>query len=218
MVKLDSQTKKLIDSYRKIKPAIKKRLEEFRRIHRSGDEDIFSELSYCILTANANAVLCDRAIKDLEKTGLLLKGTAAQIRSKIKGRARFHNKKADYIVGARSLFRRGKRLDIKGSLDLNDIIATRDWLVENIKGYGYKEASHFLRNIGLGGGIAILDRHILKNLKKHGVIKNIPDSLGSRKMYLAIEDRMRLFSRRIGIPMEELDLLFWSIQTGFVFK
>ena len=27
----------------------------------------------------------------------------------------------------------------------------------------YKEASHFLRNIGFGENIAILDRHILKN-------------------------------------------------------
>jgi N-glycosylase/DNA lyase len=98
------------------------------------------------------------------------------------------------------------------------MIAVRDWLVENIKGYGYKEASHFLRNIGLGRDIAILDRHILKNLKRYGVISKIPDSVGSRKVYLDIEERMRRFSKRSGIPMDALDLVFWSMQTGFIFK
>jgi len=38
-----------------------------------------------------------------------------------------------------------------------------EWLVKNLTGLGYKEAGHFLRNIG-SGKIAILDRHILRNL------------------------------------------------------
>ncbi len=94
----------------------------------------------------------------------------------------------------------------------------REWFVENIKGFGYKEASHFLRNIGLGKDIAILDRHILKNLKKYGVIDKIPSSLGSRRVYLEIEEKMKGFSKKTGIPLEDMDLLFWSLQTGFVFK
>jgi len=58
----------------------------------------------------------------------------------------------------------------------------------------------------------------LKNLKRYGVINRIPPSMGARKVYVAIEDKMRSFSRDIGIPMDELDLLFWSMQTGFIFK
>ena len=38
-----------------------------------------------------------------------------------------------------------------------------------IKGLGYKEASHFLRNIGFPG-YAILDKHILNSLREMGVI------------------------------------------------
>ena len=94
----------------------------------------------------------------------------------------------------------------------------REWLVENIKGYGYKEASHFLRNVGLGSDIAILDRHILKNLKRYGVIDKIPPSLGNRKIYMDIEEKMKHFSKKIKVPLEELDLLFWAQETGFVFK
>ncbi|MFA4982428.1 MAG: N-glycosylase/DNA lyase [Candidatus Omnitrophota bacterium] len=208
----------LAAQHRKIKTDIKKRLKGFSRLHKGADEDIFQELCFCILTANANALHCDRAIKDVRNAGLLLKGRACQLKPKLKGRVRFHNKKADFIVLARNLFKRGKGVNIKGRLDFSDPIAVREWLVDNIKGYGYKEASHFLRNIGLGKDIAILDRHILKNLKRYGVIGRVPASVGSRSVYLAIEDKMRDFSRRTGIPLAEMDLLFWSLQTGFIFK
>jgi N-glycosylase/DNA lyase len=215
----DISLKELVAHYRKIKPAIKARIAEFRSVIESGsDHDIFTESCFCILTANASALRCYDAIKELSGGGLLVNGAAHEIRPKLKGRARFHNKKAEYIVGARKLFKTGKCLNIMDRLDRGDIIATRDWFVANIKGYGYKEASHFLRNIGLGADIAILDRHILKNLKRYGVIDAIPPSIGPRKVYVAIEDKMRAFSKRIGIPLDELDLLLWSMQTGFIFK
>lgn len=215
---MKSSYKPLLSSYKKIKPQIKKRLKEFRALYKGQDEAIFAELCFCILTANANALMCNKAIGELKETGLLLSGKTHQIKPRLRGRVRFHNKKSEFVIGARNLFTKGDCLDVKRHLNHKDIIATRDWLVENIKGYGYKEASHFLRNIGLGKDIAILDRHILKNLKKYGVISKVPDSVGSRNIYVAIEDKMRAFSKRIGIPMDELDLLFWSLQTGFIFK
>jgi len=92
----------------------------------------------------------------------------------------------------------------------------REFLVRNVKGLGYKEASHFLRNTG-HRDLAILDRHILKNLAKLKVIKEVPNSLGASK-YLEIEDRFSKFSSKVGIAMDELDLLFWSMETGKVFK
>jgi N-glycosylase/DNA lyase len=217
--KEDISLKELIAYYNKIKPSIKRRISEFRSIIRSGsDKDIFAELCFCILTANANAVKCHEAIKELSGCDLLTEAPACRIRPKLKGRARFHNKKADYIVGARKIFKDGKRLNIKARLDNDSIVDIRDALVNDIKGYGYKEASHFLRNIGLGSDIAILDRHVLKNLKRYGVIDAIPLSMGARKTYIDIEEKMRSFSKDIGIPMDELDLLFWSMQTGFIFK
>ena len=80
-----------------------------------------------------------------------------------------------------------------------------------------KEASHFLRNIGFGKEIAILDRHILKNLKRVGVIDEIPKTI-SRKKYLEMETKMSNFCNKIGISMAELDLLFWSEETGEILK
>ena len=210
--------RQLISEYKKRKPEIKKRLGEFSSLHKGRDEDIFQELCFCLLTANANALYCDKAIKELRQTNLLFDGKAHQIRPKLRGRVRFHNKKADFIIGARKLFKSGKGICVKKKLNFKDVFKSREWLVENIKGLGYKEASHFLRNIGLGKDIAILDRHILKNLKKYGVINKIPSSMGSRRVYLEIEDKMKTFSKKTGIPLEDMDLLFWSLQTGFVFK
>jgi len=113
--------------------------------------------------------------------------------------------------------REGEKLKIKEKIDPADTLNTREWLVRNVKGIGYKEASHFLRNIGLGKDLAILDVHILRNLKRYGVIKDPPKTL-TRKNYLDVEEKMKEFSRDIGIPMDELDLLFWSRETGVIFK
>jgi len=222
MTRSSPDTKELIKEYRKIKPAIKKRLSEFRSFthdaRRTTQDDLFGELCFCLMTANANALKCDEALKALKDGDHHIKSCSRSIRSRIKGRVRFHNKKADFIVGARRLFQSGRGLDVMSRIDRKDIISTRDWLVDNIKGMGYKEASHFLRNIGLGNNIAILDRHILKNLKRYGAIERIPTSVGSRKVYMDIEDKMRRFSKDVSIPLDELDLLFWSLQTGFIFK
>lgn len=89
--------------------------------------------------------------------------------------------------------------------------------MKNVKGMGYKEASHFLRNIGFADDLAILDRHILKNLKIFGIIEEIPKSL-SKKKYLEIEEKMRNLANEVNIPLSHLDLLFWSKETGEIFK
>lgn len=202
--------KGLISEYKKKKKLIKDRLKSFRNIHKLNHKEIFPELCFCLLTPQSNARYCDIAIRELKQNGLLLKGVSGLLRPVLKGKARFHNKKAAYIVNARKCFD-------ENMLRAKDILAVRERLVKNIKGLGYKEASHFLRNIGLGKDIAILDRHILKNLKLYGVIKTIPISL-TPNIYLNIEGKARLFSEKIKIPLEELDLLFWSKETGEIFK
>lgn len=128
---------------------------------------------------------------------------------------RFGNNKSRYIIGARNRFGRGLRKTILSFG--GDVFGLRDFLVDNVRGYGYKEASHFLRNIGYGSDIDILDRHILKNMRKYGAVKDVPASL-SRSKYLEIEEKLRRFADRIKIPLYEMDLLFWSEETGEIFK
>ncbi len=205
-----TDNRKLLEEYKHKKDDIKKRLHEFEEVGKGSAKDIFTELCFCILTPQSNARQCDKAIQELVKKRLLFKAPAGAIRPVLKGRSRFHNKKADYLVNARRSFDRSV-------LSAGNILDVRKKIVENIKGVGYKEASHFLRNIGLGKDIAILDRHILKNLKRYGVIDTVPSSI-SVKSYLNIEESARSFAKKIGLALEELDLLFWSRETGEIFK
>ena len=206
--------KELLEEYKRKKHAIKKRLKEFRAVLKANDRTLFGELCFCILTPQSKAINCDRAIRELSGEDLLRSGSAVSIRKTLRKLVRFHNNKAAYIVGARRPF---SCLDIKNMVKTHSTFDVREWIVKNIKGLGYKEASHFLRNIGLGKDLAILDRHILKNLKRYGAIEHVPPSI-SRKTYLAVEGKMREFCNAIEIPLEELDLLFWSQETGVIFK
>lgn len=216
MPKNTNAIKTLHREYSRKKSLIRQRLQEFREIRKDPD-GVFRELCFCLLTPQSKAVNCDRAIRELAGCGMLRAGCARAIARTLRKHVRFHNNKASYLVAARQTANAGPGSDLKRLLASSDHVQAREWLVKNIKGLGYKEASHFLRNIGLGRDIAILDRHILKNLKRYGVIGRIPKSL-TRKQYLAVEQKMLGFCKKIGMSADELDLLFWSQETGVVFK
>lgn len=202
--------------YKSIKPEIIKRLKLFSdSFKKMNNDDLFAELSFCTLTPQSKAKSCWKCIESLRGSELLYKGCVEELRSNMKG-VRFHNNKSSYIVHNRDLI---NQMDFKKFIleSSDDIISLRQWLVANIKGYSFKEAGHFLRNIGFGSEIAILDRHILRNLVVFGVIDDIPKTIGV-KTYLEIEKKMILFSREIKIQMDHLDILFWYKQTGEIFK
>jgi len=192
-------------------------LQEFKQILERDDHDVFAELCFCLLTPQSSAKTCWAAVTRLKEKSLLLKGAPGELEPSLND-VRFNESKAKYIVQAREQFSKNGDLRVKPHLrSFVNNYELREWLVENVNGLGYKEASHFLRNVGLGEEFAILDRHILRNLKDFGVLPEIPTSL-TKKRYLEIEEKVRRFSREIGIPMGELDLLLWSKETGWIFK
>jgi N-glycosylase/DNA lyase len=203
--------------YLKLKYDIDTRLDEFKTKGRSSSRDIFAEMCFCILTPQSRAVSADKAIRKLVESGKLFTGNPAEIRKYLIG-VRFQNNKADYIAETRRRFTSSSgRLTVRGLIKEPDVVKLRNKLVREVKGYGLKEASHFLRNIGYGSEIAILDRHILKELVAFKVIQSIPPSL-TQSRYHDIERRMRAFSRRCQIPLDALDLVFWYSETGYIFK
>jgi len=208
----------LRQNYIDCRDRIKGRLHEFKTIAIERDEErALCELIFCLLTPQSKAKLCWRAVESICKKYNTLQCSRSEILGELYG-VRFRYKKSIYVYEAiRRFIDNGEFRIIERLADFNSAESARDWLVTNIKGLGYKEASHFLRNIGMGDDIAILDRHILRNLMRYGVIDSIPTYL-SKKRYIDIEDKMRLFSKNIGIPMSHLDLLFWYIETGELFK
>jgi len=206
----------LLKLYKEIKPEIEKRLEHFSSgFKKMSADELFSELCFCTLTPQSKAKSCWKAIESLRSSGMLYNADKEVLSQNING-VRFHNNKSGYIEANRNLF---YSMDFKKYILQNtkDITKLRKWLVSNIKGYSFKEASHFLRNIGFGSEIAILDRHILKNMVKYGIISEIPKSI-NEKTYLELENELLEFSRKTEIPPDHLDILFWYKQTGEIFK
>ena len=200
--------------YEQKKDVITTRLQHFKQIYTQSNKHIFSELAFCLCTPQSSARTCDKAINGLVNSNLLYTGTTKDIAKNLPG-VRFHNNKSKYITLARKQFTKNNKINIKHQLDQEK--NKRNFLVKNIKGIGMKEASHFLRNIGLGDNLAILDRHILKNLLKYNAINHIPKTISIKK-YIEIENKLIEFSKKLNIPPSHLDLLFWSKETGEIFK
>jgi N-glycosylase/DNA lyase len=204
--------------YKSKRQEIALRLHEFQKIWKKGTtKEIFAELVFCILTPQANGKACWSAVENMITKGVLFTGDRGQIVKELSS-ARFIHKKSAYIVEAREKYLIDNRICLKSVISkIGDAYKAREWLVQNVKGIGYKEASHFLRNIGFEQNLAILDRHIVKNLQFVGVIKEIPGSL-SKGRYFEIEKRMMEFSKAIQIPMSYLDMIMWHKETGEIFK
>ncbi|MCS7234306.1 MAG: N-glycosylase/DNA lyase [Synergistetes bacterium] len=202
----------------KLFPEIEDKLNSFRKVwFEENDERLWEELVFCLLTPQSRAETCWKAVESLKSKELILNGNEKEILSELKG-IRFKTKKAYYIIEARKSF------NYSGKLKIKEILAScetpfkmREWLTKNVKGIGYKEASHFLRNIGLGDNLAILDRHILSFMLDMKLIERITLSL-SKKKYLEIEEVLRNFSQKIDIPLVHLDFVLWYLKTGRIFK
>ena len=194
----------LLQHYKNRKKEIKQRLKDFKN-----QKDHFYELCFCLLTPQSNAFKCNECIQILKNKDFL--GRSFDIKPILRKYTRFYKIKSKYLIEIRN----NKNNILKELNSIKNPNEKRDFLVENVKGLGLKEASHFLRNIG-NRNLAILDRHILKNLEKLNIIKEIPKNLN--KHYFEIEKKFMQFSKDINIDMDELDLLFWSMQTGKVFK
>lgn len=205
--------------YLEIKDDIKKRLNEYKEIWDKGtNEDIHAELSFCILTPQSKARNAWKAITNMREDGVLFTGNAETLTEYL-NIVRFKNNKAKYLVELRNQMtdKNGKIITKDFFEKMATVQEKRNWIVENIKGMSWKEAGHFLRNIGFGQEIAILDRHILKNLVRLQVIDEVPKTL-NKKTYLEIEDKMKEFCKKVAIPMDSMDLLLWYLEAGEIFK
>jgi N-glycosylase/DNA lyase len=189
---------------------IKNRIKEFKELNKKSNSEWFKELCFCILTANFTA---EGGIKIQQEIGggfLILSQKNLENKLKKLGH-RFYRKRAEYIVLAR------KYKNIKTILSkFRNEFEMREFLVKNIKGLGYKEASHFLRNVGYDN-VAIIDRHILKILYEYSLIKDIPKYL-SKKKYLEIEKILRELGQKVNLKLSELDLILWYLKIGKVLK
>ena len=184
------------------------KIKEFQSFSKKSNDVLFKEMCFCILAANFTA---ERAFKIQKAVGnRFLTMTEKQLAKELKKLGhRFPNSRAKHIVMARA-----HKDNLKEILQM-EREQLRNWLVENVMGLGYKEASHFLRNIGKTD-YAIIDFHIIDVLAKHNLIE-MPKTV-TKKKYLKIERILQKIAQKTELKLGELDLYLWHLETGKVLK
>lgn len=183
--------------------------EEFIRVGQSGPEDLFSELCFCLLAANTSAEMGLRVQKVVGRRRFLSlpEEDLSALLKRVK--YRFYNVRSKFIVNARWI-----APELPELLVSSDRNAVREYLVSNVDGIGYKEASHFLRNVGIFD-FAILDKHVQRMLLPVSDVR--VGSLTPRK-YLELESMFRKISETFELEPGILDLYMWKIATGRIIK
>ena len=197
---------------------ILKRLAEFKAVWQTGtDERLWEEMVFCFFTGGCSARMGLRSVEAVRP--ILLNGNQDELAATLRGKHRYPNARASYIVASREFLQEHCNLRLRKKLQsFDNDLERRDWLVKEkrIKGLGYKEASHYLRNIGLKG-YAILDKHILRSLAELEIIDD-PKPPNTRLKYLTIEEKLKNLAKTAEIDFDELDFVLWSLKTGEILK
>ena len=195
-----------------IKKIVDSRVAEFEDLGRKNSNELFKELCFCFMTANFSAhggIKIQNAIEDG-----FLHLSEKELALKLKELShRFPNARANYVVLARP-----HKDNIKETLEsFNSEQEARDWIVQNIKGIGMKESSHFLRNIGYKD-LAIIDFHIVDLLAREGLIEKPKNKSLTPKRYIEIENVLREIAQKTNLDLGSLDLYLWYEETGKILK
>lgn len=199
-----------IDKYEKLRPKIQQRLNDFSNV---SEDKYFYELCFCICTPQSKAASAMIVQNELESLDFYNNevDTTPILRRK-ENYIRFHNQKSNRLQLIKQQWGEIKAV-LKSNISDRE---KREWLNNNVNGIGRKESAHYLRNIGYKN-IAILDRHILKHLVTCGVFDEVPN-IATKKRYDLVAGEFFNFSKEVGIPMDELDLLFWAEEAGEIIK
>ncbi len=210
MQKLIQEIKTLMQT--KQKQTVKQRKKEFLAFKNHSNEEWFSELCFCLLTANTSAEMGIRVQKQISAKQFLSLPEKKLARELRKAGSRFYNRRANFICSAR------KFSGIKEILKSLPEKEKRIFLVKNIKGFGLKEASHFLRNTG-NLNYAIIDKHVFNVAKENKLIKEEKESIKlNEKTYFELEKKLKKIAEKLNLTLGELDLFLWFTKTGKILK
>lgn len=196
-----------------VRNLVEQRVKEFQALKGQNSMRWFEELVFCILTANSSAERGLRCVKALKERGHVFQGSVDAVRKTLQDIGhRYPKKRAEYMILAR---KRSKELKEK-VMRFGNALEAREWLVKEIMGIGWKEGSHFLRNVGFLN-VAIIDRHVLRVMFEYGLVPSETRILTKRK-YLEYEGVLREVSKQLNMPLGKLDLFLWYMKTGKVLK
>ena len=208
----------IIAAHRARRREIRSRLKEFAEIGRSGsDINLLEEMVFCFFTGGCSARMGLSSLEAIKP--ILLTADQPELANALVGHHRYPNARSKYVATSRDFLQKEYGMKLRQKLNSFDCrFDRRDWLVreKGIKGLGYKEASHYLRNIGYKG-YAILDKHVLNCLTELKIIDD-PKPPNTRSRYLMVEEKLAQLTQMTQIDFDELDLVLWSMKTGVILK
>ena len=86
----------------------------------------------------------------------------------------------------------------------------RDSLINTCSGVGPKQGSLFLRNIGYGDGLAILDSHVIRYMKIFGLLEG-HGKMTTRNQYVTNERNFLCYANSLNKNVAHLDLAVWIV-------
>ncbi len=194
----------------KVKSLIEKRMIELKE-NRSTIKRVFKELCFCLMTANFDAKRAIEIQKEIDDG--FLNYSLDKLKSELKRLGyRFPNRRSEFIYEAR-----GKKEEVFEKINSNiSEEKKRVYIKNNIKGLGWKESSHFLRNIGFEN-LAIIDFHIVDILTKNNIIEK-PKNLSTKSNYVKVENKLKKIAKKVNLDLARLDFYLWYLETGKVLK
>ena len=180
------------------------------------------ELCFCLISPLTRFETVKKCISRLERQGILdrLSSTSEIVRveelervlASQLGACRFPRQKARRLIAASAFFygtpmRRGVLRFLE---QFPDSLEARAALVGRVPGLGMKEASHFLRNIGRGNRVAVLDVHLRRFLTEMGVVDSRVAASGSPASYSRMEREFTSLAFNSGLDPAALDLAIWE--------
>lgn len=212
----EKERRELLELYELKKEEIQDRLLEFKQAFEEADDrQIFHELSFCILSSGVGPKIAGQCMSAIGEK--LVGGEEDELLGRIGAIHKYAENASRYIVFTREYLREEHGFLLKSLVSsFENRVERRDFFAKNpgIKGLGYMQASHFLRNLGFSG-YAILDRNNLASLLELGIIGEMKYPL-TKKRYLETESLMRETSHELGISLDEFDLLLWSRKRKYV--
>lgn len=120
-----------------------------------------------------------------------------------------HIRSRDVVMSAREII--SQNINFKTLLARSDSSKNvRKFLIEHIFGFGLKQATHFLRNIGYCNSLAIIDSHVISFLRcitdpPLGSIQTV-----SPKKYFELEQILQEIAKNLKIDLSLFDMAIWE--------
>lgn len=184
------------------------------------------ELSCCILSSQVPYALAVAAADEIDKQGLLYKGMCssksikADLINTLSRPLTVGGKYRNYrfpIARAHQLAATHAAV-LREASTLNDLTKSftnaakgRDWLVNYAPGLGPKQASMFLRNVGVSYELAILDRHVLNYMTVLGIYSGKSLSISGLPQYRQYEIALIEHAKGLNCAVGMLDWAIWIV-------